>query len=528
MTDSPTHMADSETLVQALQHALQQHTGAPVQLLQTHISWVLLAGDCAYKLKKPVRFPFLDFSTPALRQHFCEEEVRLNRRLAPELYLDVLPVQGTPAAPRLSLSTADASPAAHPEAVASIDHLVRMHRFAADSLLSERVQQGLAGQDDMRVLAQRLATFHQCLPGTPPEAAYGSPALVLEEVLKVLQPLDTSAFSASVPQWRGWVQGQAQRLHAVWQQRRDAGWVRECHGDLHLGNVVKLADSVTAFDCIDFQPAMRWIDVANDVAFLTMDLQVQGRPDLAAGFMDDYLQASGDYDALAIWRFYEVYRALVRAMVAQLSCGGTDPQAGLPYAQWLDRATGNQLPQPRLVLMHGVSGSGKSTVARQWLEHSGAVRVRSDVERKRLFGLEAGQNSQAQGLDIYTAEATAQTFARLQQVARTALQGGYPVVVDAAFLRQSERQNFRQLADALGVPFTIADCDADEATLVQRVQARQQQGHDASEATAQVLAQQLRQREPLTPQEQPFIVRVDTARTAPAEAVQRLLLEPQG
>lgn len=492
-------------------HWLTTATGQTVERLETHVSWVFLVGDDAYKLKKPVKFPFLDFSTPALRKHFCEEEVKLNSRLAPELYLDVLPIWGTPQAPHLNPNDAD-------KTAAPFDYAVHMKRFSQDDLLAKQLAADKVSMADMRTLAVRLGLFHKALPVATPDERYGSHDMVVEDVQKVLMQLVPTAFAQRAKQWQAWVDAQASVLKPVFEQRHRAGFIRECHGDLHLANVVKINGEMTVFDGIDFQPAMRWIDVINDVAFLTMDLQVQARADLAAGFMDDYLQTTGDYEGIQIWRFYEVYRALVRAMVAQLSTGGKDASAGAAYAQWLDAVTASDeskcdsnnnshchSKRVHLSIMHGVSGSGKSTIARQIVERTGAVRLRSDVERKRMFGLAALDSSHEAGMDIYTAEASRRVFNQLHADAQLILNTGYSVVVDAAFLRHAERQRYLLLAQQLGVDFSIVDCKAPVEQLHQRIIERMQQGQDPSEATADIVAQQLAADEPFVAAELPFV-----------------------
>jgi predicted kinase len=254
---------------------------------------------------------------------------------------------------------------------------------------------------------------------------------------------------------------------------------------------------------------MRWIDPVNDVAFLTMDLHAHGRADLAAQVMDGWLQQTGDFEGLATWRFYEVYRALVRCMVAGLPSG--DARVGRRYADLLDRWTAPPAnARPPLLITCGASGSGKSTVAAEVMVRLGAVRVRSDVERKRLFGLDALADSHASGLRIYTPEASDQTFARLAGLARGVLQAGWPVVVDAAFLRQAQRAPFARLAAELGAPFHILLCEAPPDTLRERIAARRTHGRDASEATPELIAQQLQALEPLTAEEETHALRIDT------------------
>jgi predicted kinase len=295
-----------------------------------------------------------------------------------------------------------------------------------------------------------------------------------------------------------WLAEQREALRTAWRERQRHGAVRECHGDLHGANVVLLDGQLTAFDGLEFDPALRWIDVMSDVAFLTMDLQAHDRADLAYRLLDGWLQHSGDYAGLAVLRCYEVYRALVRALVQALRRrAGQAPPAGAPdYLAWAERHA-RPADTARLLITHGVSGSGKSTIASALLAQAGAIRVRSDVERKRLFGLTALQPSAAAALDIYTPEATRRTFERLAACARMALLAGWPVIVDAAFLRREERAAFRRLATELRVPFSILHCRAAPTQLQARVAARARAGVDASEATPQVLERQLAGYEPL-------------------------------
>jgi aminoglycoside phosphotransferase family enzyme/predicted kinase len=472
----------TDLLVQGLRGHLALRTGRPVELVQTHISWVLLTERLAFKLKKPVRLPFLDFSTPALRQHFCEEELRLNRRMAPQLYLALLPVRGSAQAPRLG------------GAGEPIDHLVCMRRFPADALLGERVRSGRVLPQHIDRLGLAVAKLHAAAPRLPAQAAFGTPARVLGPVLQVLRQLPA--------------------LRPLWRTRRAGGFVRECHGDLHLGNAVVIGEEVTPFDCIEFDPAMRWIDVMNDLAFATMDLKAHGRADLAHRLLDSYLEASGDHAGVRVLHWYELYRALVRALVQRLSPGAGQHARAAKAPDYLacalDLVREPAAPGPRLLITHGLSGSGKSHIAGRLLERAGAVRLRSDVERKRLFGLGPLQRSAGGPVDIYTPQATRQTFERLLQGARQGLLAGWPVIVDAAFLRHAERAAFQALAAELGVPYTVLHCRADPALLRRRVARRLAEGGDPSEADLPVLERQLGYQEPLDAQELRHTVEVDT------------------
>ena len=485
-TGAESRVAADPSLILALRRHLQDKLGESVPLVETHISWVLLAGPVAYKLKKPVRLSFVDFSTLAARKHFCEEEVRLNQRLAPSLYLGVASVCGSRAAPRIGPGEA-------------IDYAVCMRRFPDGTLLQQLLEGRRLELAQLDGLAQRLAEFHGDAPVAAPLSEFGSPEQVARAALDVVAGLRDDGAPPRIEAIRAWVEEHARALRMAWLMRQRAGAVRECHGDLHLANVVLSDGALLPFDCIEFDPALRWIDVLSDLSFLTMDLKAHDRSDLAFRLLDVYLQHTGDYGGLPVLRFYESYRALVRARVAGLRArAATAPLAShdpdyLACAEQLMRSSS----EPRLLIMHGLSGSGKSTVAARLLETAGAVRVRSDVERKRIFGLDALERSADGPIDIYTPEATRRTFGRLADCARTALQAGYPVIVDAAFLRRAERQNFRALAAQLRVPFAILHCRAEEARLRQRVAARSAGVRDASEATLDVLQRQFAFHEPL-------------------------------
>jgi predicted kinase len=300
--------------------------------------------------------------------------------------------------------------------------------------------------------------------------------------------------------------------------RKDQGFVRECHGDLHLGNLVLLDGRIAPFDCIEFNEQLRWIDVMNEVAFTVMDLRDRGYPTLACRFLNRYLENTGDYAGLGVFRYYLVYRALVRAKVAlmQLEEGvGTARQVSASwreYQGYFKLALSFSHERRRgLIITHGVSGSGKSSVAEVLVESLGAILVRSDVERKRLYGFRAkARTHSGLGRNIYSPQATRLTYERLSLLAASALDFGLPVIVDAAFLRRSERDRLRQLAVALRVPFVILDCKAPETVMRERVERRSKESETLSEAGTEVLAAQLQTQQPLEEDELSDCVSVDT------------------
>jgi hypothetical protein len=476
--------------------------GQQVALVATHLSWVLLAGPYAFKLKRPVRLPFVDFTTPEARHAACLEELRVNRRLAPALYLDVVPVFGTRAAPRWQDAGGEAA----------IDHAVRMRRFDDDALLSRRLAAGRLGGDDIDRLAARLGAFHRDAPAcreavVPPERTAASLAA------QVLAAPDgasagTPAEDARARRLRGWLAAESQRLAPCFRAREAAGAVRDGHGDLHLENLVAIGDDVTAFDAIEFDAGLRRIDVMADLAFATMDLAARGRRDLAFRLLDRWLAVTGDHAGLRVLRFHEVCRALVRALAARLA-----PERARGGPDYLAHALAlTDAAAPRLVLMHGLPGSGKSVLAGALVEQVGAVRVRADVERKRLAGLGETASSRAAGRSLYDEETSRRTYARLLDAARAGLDGGWTVIADATFQRRADRDAFRAEAAARGVPFVVLDCVADEGTLRERVARRAQAGGDASEADLDVLERRRRDTVPPGDDERADIRTIDTTR----------------
>lgn len=459
---------------------LASYLGA--ECVETHVSWVLLAGDSAWKIKKPVRLPFVDYATPQARRRCCEEEVRLNRRLAADLYLGLETITGTPEAPRLG----GAGPV--------LEVAVHMRRFAQDDLLSTRLAAGRLWPGDVDALAAFIAGFHASAPPAAPSTAFGTPqrrrAAALAACAGASHWLDDAAGAAGL---RAWIDGQADALHGLWEARRQSGRVREVHGDLHLDNIVWRAGAPAAFDAIEFDPALRWIDVLDDVAFTVMDFGARGSRAFAFRLLDAWLDLLGEHEAVPALRLAAAYRALVRAQVMGLR--GDDTRArgyALAACEW------TRPGRPRLCITHGLPGAGKTWRSQAWLEGQGAIRIRSDVERKRLAGLPPLADSRAAGLDLYTPEMTRRTYARLFALARIALQAGYPVVLDAAFLRRAERDEARALAASLGMPFSILACEAPDTVLRDRLAARRD---DASEADASVLDRLAASAEPLAPDE---------------------------
>jgi uncharacterized protein len=489
----------SHQLVQSLQSpSAYNHPVSHIRFLETHISSVILTGRYAYKLKKPVNLGFLDFSTLEQRHFYCQEEIRLNRRLAPEIYLGVVPITGTPEVPRMA-GTGSA-----------IEFAVQMREFPQEALLSHVLQRRELMPHHVDALAREIAGFHSRIEIASSNSPFGNPEMVrqaTEECLAHLTPSNQS--STLVEHIKSWCRTEFDARRDELLKRKQNGFVRECHGDTHLGNMLLLDGKPVLFDCIEFNERFRWIDVLSEVAFTAMDLEDRGNAVAARRFLSEYLEETGDYGGLSVFRYYRVYRALVRAKVTSIRLDQEDilPDERKALLAEFDGYVGlaeryTRLPQPILAVTHGPSGSGKSTVAMAIVEELGAIRVRSDVERKRLLGLKPRERTEHKANEVYSAAATDRTYARLAELASATVRAGYPVVADATFLKRSQRQQFQRLAAQLDVPFVILDLQASENDLRRRVTERAMAGGDASEADLAVLTQQLATREPLDVEEQ--------------------------
>jgi hypothetical protein len=498
MPESADHLP--ELIRSLLDPACYDHAAGRVRHIETHISHLLLTGEFAYKIKKPLDLGFLDFSTLDKRRFTCEEEVRLNRRLAPAIYLGVVSITGTPAAPRIN------GPGE------AFEYAVKMRQFPANATLDQLDAQGGTTASMVEAIAQTIARFHrQDCARAPADSPWGTPEKIWQPVAEnfhhVAPLLASPADRQQLDTLHAWSAAEHARLAPLMVARRRDGFVRECHGDLHLGNLAWVDGRLLVFDCLEFNPALRWIDIQSEVAFCYMDLMQRGHPDWAWLFLNLWLEQTGDYAGLALLRFYAVYRAMVRVKVAALRAGqtaGAERDTALAEAHTLlDLATALTGAEPvRLDITHGLSGSGKTTVTRTLMQTPGGVRLRSDVERKRMAGLDAMAKSGAGvGQDLYATDATQRTYRRLAELAGRVLDAGWPVIVDATFTARWQRDLLRETARARDIEFRILDFLVPVATLRERVVQRSRTGGDASEADLAVLQHQLESQEPLGPDE---------------------------
>lgn len=475
---------DSDLVAGLLRPEAYPHPADQVELIETHISWVLLAGEFAYKVKKPVELGFLDFRELEQRRFFCEEELRLNRFWAPELYLDVVPIGLQDGQPRVGGNSA------------AVEYAVRMRRFDQALRLDHQLEAGRLTDSDMLELAAEIAARHQAADRVSPPGR-----LLLATKRLMWDNFDDLIGEVShkrIVALHRWTKESLARHEATLKERSHNGSYRECHGDLHLGNIVRLGSGIKAFDCIEFSEELRHIDVVADYGFLVMDLAARGRPDLAYVFLNRYLEVSGDYAGVALLQLFVVYRSLVRAKVAAIRRSERLP------AESRDEDTATiehycalakkwaEPGKPLLVVMTGLSGSGKTWLSTRLMAAMPALRIRSDLERKRLFCLgETADSHSGIGTGIYGHDAGNAVYERMFALAAPMLKTGFDTILDATFTDAASREQGRHVAAQCGAGFVLVQATAPLAVLQERVQRRAVAGSDASEADLVVLQHQL-------------------------------------
>lgn len=498
----PTDIVNQLLLPSAYPHPVDT-----IELRETHISWVFLTGDWAYKVKKPRNLEFLDYSSLDARKHFCEQELVLNRRFAPKLYMEVVPI-----CEQRGLHIEGSGPV--------VDYAVKMRQFDDDELLSNIAERDGLEPGLIRELGALLARTQAGMSPVYPDTGAGTPLAMQDATVQNFEQIEAYALStevrAELEQVKRWSTHRLAFFMPTMIRRISQGFVKDCHGDLHLGNIARIDGALCFFDCIEFSDNFRIMDSIAEAAFLVMDCQARGLETEAMQLLNDYLEYSGDYEGLALFDWYRCYYAVVRAKVNLLLIEDREQddlvatEAYREFRRYLDLALSYTLAADKfLAIGYGVSGSGKSTVAMQLAQHTGAIRVRSDVERKRLFNLapESSSYSQVEG-GIYTSEAGKRTFARLQSLAGIVVQAGFPCIVDATFLRRKQRKPFRKLAEVLDVPFIVLHCKASKRKLRERITLRNSQSVDASEADVAVMEKQLATLEGLEDAEADAVVEI--------------------
>lgn len=498
----------SNLLIKHLQNAsLFDHKVDYFKVIETHISWVLLTGSYAYKIKKPLNLDFLDFSSLEKRKVFYLKELELNQKLAPEIYLEVLPITGSEENPEINGQGK------------IIEYAIKMREFSQETLFNTLLQKKSLHPSHMVDLAHVLAHFHDKTDRKSLEY-FGTPDQILEPVKQNFEQIremikEESDFS-KLKKIESWTYQEHQKLLSVFKKRKQLHFIRACHGDVHLGNITLFNNKPVLFDCIEFNESFRWTDTMADIGFLLMDLHEKKAHRFANILLNTYMMHTGDYEGLSVLMYYQVYRAIVRAKISLYEyIQQSDPVKAnhclQRYRHLIELALSFIAPKtPMLLLTHGLSGSGKSTLAKLLVEELGLIQLRSDVERKRLAGIPFnGRSTSGLYSDLYSEKQTKATYQSLLHLTKITLDSHTPVIVDATFQSKHTRDLFIQLATEKAIPYCILYCEASFEKLLEGVNKRSK-NNSISEANKEVLIAQQKKFEPLTDQEIKHSVCINT------------------
>ncbi|MBD1923061.1 AAA family ATPase [Microcoleus sp. FACHB-831] len=491
---------------QMLQPGFYPHSVTePIGLIQTHVSYVLLTGDYVYKVKKPMNFGFLNYSTLELRQHFCAEEMRLNQRGAAEIYLEILPITQTGKQYHLG-GTGE-----------PVEYALKMTQFPQDGLFSAMFEQGKLTETHMQELGRVVAKFHEKAEINDYIRSFGKVSQVRDAIDENYRQTEKyiggPQTQTQYEETRKYTDEVFAKNEDIFNSRIENNWFRECHGDLHIRNICLWQDKILLFDCIEFNEPFRFVDVMFDIAYAVMDMDARSRPDLGNAYLNTYVEQMGDWEGLQVLPLYLSRQAYVRAKVTSflLDDPAVPPDekeaAAKTAAQYYKLAWEYTQPkQGRLILMSGLSGSGKSTVAAQLARKIGAIHMRSDAVRKHLGGVPLAEKG---GAELYSAEMTQKTYNRLLELGIKLASQGWTVILDAKYDRQQLRGDAIAKCQSHNLTPQILHCTAPDQVLRDRLSSR---AGDVSDATADLLAAQQAAAEPFTQAEQTYVTTIDTTK----------------
>ncbi|MDX1796162.1 MAG: AAA family ATPase [Hydrogenovibrio sp.] len=487
---------------------LYPHPVEVITTIETHISIVFLTGRFAYKLKKPVDFGFLDFSTLSQRKKFCELEVQLNRRTAPDIYLDVCPIYQQNGQLSFSAVSQNDQP---------VDYLVKMNQFDPNLVLGRYLKDSELTPLQIEKLAHSIACFHNQAESAHDEIAFGHPDDVIHPMLdnfpSLLQTFDHPEIRYRLRQLAEWTHYTQKQLYQTLLTRKQEGNIKSCHGDMHLDNITLLNGEPTLFDGIEFNDQFRWIDVMNDLAFLLIDLDHRQQPKMKRLIRSLYLSETGDYAGLQVLKFYQTYRAMVRSKITALRYHQLDPnsyealdcwETSLQYLKQAEQYA-YELPMPKIILMQGIAGSGKSHYARQLLTFVDGIIISSDIERKRLYGIDPLHRvSDNEKSALYSDEMNQKTYETLYELTELIVKQGYSVIVDATFLKFQHREVFMELGEKLNAPCKLVSIEPDIDIIRKNIESRVEANSNPSDADTSIMVRQADVIEPPSPQEDAY------------------------
>jgi aminoglycoside phosphotransferase family enzyme/predicted kinase len=491
-----------EDLIRAMSDpGIYPHGPESVQVVQTHISAVFIAGDLVYKVKKPFDFGFLDYTTLEKRKHFCQQEVLLNSRFSEDIYLGVVPIHQDRKGVNLR---------GHGE---EIEAAVLMRRIPQDRVLENMLRNEEVTETILDRVAHRLAYFHSYAAGGPEIAGFGSIEVIYQNLREnfdqtlpfIGRTIDRNTHEEISARATDYLESHRDLIR----DRMNKGFIRDCHGDLHLDHVVIL-NEIMLVDCIEFNDRFRYGDTAADLAFLLMDLDFQGFPAFGDRISQQYAAASEDPDILKLIGFYKSYRAFVRGKVNSFSLDDhemseSDRSAAQDKAQEYFRLSLASLkppPRPALIIMFGLSGSGKSYLGSRLGVRLGIAPILSDVVRKETMGVPITQHQlDMYGQGIYTPNATERTYRVLMDKARRLLKRGESVILDATFLRYQDRILAKEVAREAGARFVLLECSVPDDIARQRLETRIVKENGPSDGRWEIYGQQKSRFEAIRPEE---------------------------
>lgn len=467
------------------------HKPDAVELIQTHISYVFIAGDIVYKVKKPVNFGFLDFTSLDKRKFYCDEELRLNKRLAPSIYLDVVPIAQD--------SQGNIFPGTGEKV---IDYAVRMKKLPLDKMLKTLLANGRADEKVMDAVANKIAAFHKVAETGGRIDEMGGIATIRHNHEENFTQT-YNYINITIPEYqynfiKDYVENFLTDNKSLLKKRVVDSKIRDCHGDLHLEHIC-IADEIIIFDCIEFNERFRFGDVAAEVAFLTMDLDYNGYPEQAESFVKSYLKYSNDADMIMLLNFYRCYYAYVRGKVTSFRLDQKDISANersqvvKTAKRYFDLAYtyAVHLEKPVLILTAGLMGCGKSYQARHLAARLGARTIRTDVLRKELLNINpTDRHNEDFGRGIYSDDISRLTYDKAYELAQSEIKSGKPVIIDASFKRRSERQKAVQMAQRLNIPFYVIECTCRDEIVKMRLDKRVQEKTNASDGRWEIFQEQ--------------------------------------